>query len=276
MRDIKGKHIVVVGAARSGVAVACLLHRKGAAVFVTDNSDIDPNIKKRLHSEGIAFEESGHTGKAHKGEFLVLSPGVPTSIPLVQEYLREGKDVFSEMEVASWFNKSPIVAVTGSNGKTTVTSWLAHTWKTANKPAVMAGNIGYAFSDSVEQTAPDKEAILEVSSFQLDHIAKFQPHISLLLNITPDHLDRYENSIDKYAASKFRITQNQDENDWFIYNYDASMIKGHVENLKKKAGAPECCHSLTNGKSPGAHLYATKKLFSESITKKKCLCRLVK
>lgn len=235
MREIKNNHIVVVGAARSGVAVASLLHRKGAVVFVTDNRVIANEFKERLKSEGVDFEESGHTDKAKGADFLVLSPGVPTRAPLVQQYLEEGKEVYSEMEVASWFNKSPMVAVTGSNGKTTVSSWLAHTWKVAEKPAVLAGNIGYAFSDCVDETAPDKEAILEVSSFQLDHIASFRAHISLLLNITPDHLDRYGNSLEKYAAAKFRITENQNEDDWVIYNFDDPMIKNHVESLKKKS-----------------------------------------
>lgn len=275
MRDIQNKHIVVIGAARSGVAVASLLHQKGAGVFVTDNKAIADKFKKRLKTEGIAFEESGHSEKARGGEFLVLSPGVPTSVPLVQEYLKQGKEVFSEMEVASWFNKSPLVAVTGSNGKTTVASWLAHTWKVAKKPSILAGNIGYAFSDSVDNTSPEKEAILEVSSFQLDHIDSFRPHISLLLNITPDHLDRYDNSIDKYAASKFRITENQTEEDWFIYNFDDPMIKQHVEALKKKAGVPGCWHFPTVRKCQRGPLFETKKLSSTSTTKKKCLCRLM-
>ena len=275
MRDIQNKHIVVIGAARSGVAVASLLRKKGASVFVTDSKTIADEFKKRLNSEGIAFEESGHSEKARGGDYLVLSPGVPTSAPLVQEYLKQGKDVFSEMEVASWFNKSPIVAVTGSNGKTTVASWLAHTWKVAEKPSILAGNIGYAFSDSVENTAPEKEAILEVSSFQLDHIDSFRPHISLLLNITPDHLDRYENSIDKYAASKFRITENQNEENWFIYNFDDPMIRKHVESLKKKAGVPNWWPSPTVRKCQKGPLFETRKSSSTSTTRKKCLCQLM-
>ena len=275
MKEIKNRHIVVVGAARSGVAAASLLRRKGAVVFVTDNKEISQNFKTRLHSEGIDYEESGHTAKASDGDFLVLSPGVPTKAPLVQEYLNDGKNVYSEIEVASWFNKSRMVAVTGSNGKTTVASWLAHTWKTAGKPHVLAGNIGNAFSDCVEETAADKEALLEVSSFQLDHIESFRPYISLLLNITPDHLDRYENSLEKYAASKYRITENQGQDDWFIYNFDDPMIKSHVETLKKKADAPGCWdfQPLRNCKT--GPLFATAKSSSESTTKKKCLCQLM-
>lgn len=238
MREVQGKHIVVIGAARSGVAVACLMHRKGADVFVSDNGPISEAYKERLEQMGIAYEEKGHTDKAGKGEFAVLSPGVPDSAPVVRQYLEEGKEVFSEIEVACWYNLSPIVAVTGSNGKTTVTSWLEHTWQTAGRPHVLAGNIGYAFSDRVDETSEGKEVILEVSSFQLDHIDTFAPHISVLLNITPDHLDRYDNDIERYAASKFRITENQGGDDWFIYQYDDPLIKKHVERLKKKDDAP--------------------------------------
>ncbi len=238
MREVENKHIVVVGAARSGVAVASLLHRHGADVFVSDNGSIDGQAKERLLREEINFEEGGHTAKAQAGDFVVLSPGVPTRAPLVQEYIGAGKEVFSEMEVASWFNSSPIVAVTGSNGKTTVAHWLDHTWKTAGRPHILGGNVGYAFSDKVEESAPDKTALLEVSSFQLDHTDTFHPRVSLILNITPDHLDRYENNFEKYAASKFRITENQTQDDWFIYHHDDPSIATHVRELKKKDDAP--------------------------------------
>lgn len=275
MRQIQDSHIVVIGAARSGVAAASLLHRKGAKVFVTDNNKIDQEFKNRLKTEGISFEEYGHTDKAQNGDYLVLSPGVPTTAPLVQKYLKQGKEIFSEMEVASWFNESPIVAVTGSNGKTTVANWMAHTWKVADRPHVLAGNIGYAFSDSVDETSATKEAILEVSSFQLDHIDTFRPHIGLLLNITPDHLDRYEDSIDKYAASKFRITENQNEDDWFIYNFDDPLIKEHVESLKKKAGVPNSWPSPIPEMCQAELLFETRKSSSISTTKKKYLCQLM-
>lgn len=238
MRQVQGKHIVVIGAARSGVAAACLLQRKGARVFVTDNNTINEQFKCRLDKHNIAFEENGHTNKARGADFAVLSPGVPTEAPLAQEYLKAGKDIFSEMEVASWYNHSPLVAVTGSNGKTTVTSWLAHTWKTANKDYVLAGNIGYAFSDRVEDTTAQSNTILEVSSFQLDHISTFRPHISLLLNITADHMDRYQHRFERYAEAKYRITKNQKAEDWFIYNNDDPAIQQHVESLKKKEDAP--------------------------------------
>ncbi len=239
MREITNKHIVVVGAARSGLAVASLLKQKGGNVFVTDHGPISESTKQKLKALDIAFEENGHTQKAERGLFLAISPGVPTEAPLVQEYLNNGKEVFSEIEIASWFNKSSIVAVTGSNGKTTVTNWLDHTWEKAGRKHITAGNIGFAFSDKVDQTSENSEALLEVSSFQLDHINRFQPKISVLLNITADHLDRYNNDFSNYAKSKFRITENQTSEDWFIYNFDDPTIAGHVDSLKKKENGPQ-------------------------------------
>lgn len=252
MREVRNKHIVVVGAARSGLAVASLLKRKGADIFVTDNSTIADSVKAKFEDLGIPYEENGHSDKAEGADFLVLSPGVPTEAPLVQKYLNDGKKIFSEMEVAGWFNESPIVAVTGSNGKTTVTNWLDHTWEKADRDHITAGNIGYAFSDQVDQSNKTRDALLEVSSFQLDHIDKFRPHVSLLLNITPDHLDRYQNDFSKYAASKFRITENQTGDDWFIYNYDDPTIAEYVELLKKKADAPRLL-AFSNQREPEAN-----------------------
>lgn len=239
MTDVQNKHIVIIGAARSGLAVASLLKRKGAVLFVTDSNKIKASVKSALSRQEIPYEERGHTEKAEQADFAVLSPGVPTEAPLVQHYLDSGKKVFSEIEVASWFNRNPIVAVTGSNGKTTVTSWLDHTWNLAKVKHQTAGNIGYAFSDTIENAQKKEEILLEVSSFQLDHISSFHPHISLLLNITPDHLDRYEDDFTKYAAAKFRITENQSARDWFIYNYEDQTIAGQVESLKKKENPPQ-------------------------------------
>lgn len=238
MTDVQGRHIVIIGAARSGMAAASLLHRKGATVFVTDNSMIGHPVKQRLEAEGIGYEENGHSERALEGDFAVVSPGVPDEAPLLDGYLQSGKKVYSELEAASWFNRSPVVAVTGSNGKTTVTSWIAHTWKLAGRAFILAGNIGLAFSEKVEETDEEIEVILEVSSFQLDHIEQFHPHVSLILNITPDHLDRYGNDIELYARAKFRIAENQRGEDWLIYCYDDPVIKKYVEGLKQQPDHP--------------------------------------
>jgi len=238
MIDVADKHIVIAGAARSGVAVACLLQKKGSKVFVTDNGPIAVSVKKRLAKYEIEFEENGHSPKSVEGDFLVTSPGVPDSSPIIQKYLGNRKKVYSEIEAASWFNTSPILAVTGSNGKTTVTNWLAHTWKISNREFVLAGNIGTAFADRVEETTPDKMAILEVSSFQLDHIDQFHPSISVIVNITPDHLDRYDQDFDKYCKSKLRITENQNSDNFFIYNFEDPVLRNHAESLKKSPDSP--------------------------------------
>lgn len=259
MREIRGTHIVVIGAARSGIAVASMLKRNGGSVFVTDKNEISAEIKSRLDKEHIPYEEKGHTRKAMNGEFAVLSPGVPTGIPLVAQYLESGKKVYSEIEVAGWFNKGPVLAVTGSNGKTTVTSWLAHTWRLAERRHILAGNIGCAFSEKAEESDEETDMILEVSSFQLDHIDTFRPHIALLLNITPDHLDRYGHDFSKYAAAKFRITENQRDQDWFIYNYEDPVISGHVDTLKKKEHAPRLLAFSSRREVPkGAYVHDNK------------------
>lgn len=237
MIDVQGKHIVVIGAARSGIAAAMLLKYKGADVFVTDTGAISTSSKAKLTNVGIAYEENGHTPSAENGEFTVVSPGVPTEAPLVQEYLKEGKEVYSEIEVASWFTDQKIIAITGSNGKTTATTWLSHLWETAHVDYSLSGNIGYAFSEKVKEANGDH--ILEVSSFQLDHIHSFCPTISVLLNISPDHLNRYGYSLENYAAAKFKITENQSANNWFIFNYDDPLIKNHVEALQKKESYPQ-------------------------------------
>ncbi len=237
MTEVRGRHIVVIGAARSGVAVAILLQQKGANVFVSDFGTIDDTFQTQLSSTGIEFEDKGHSERAKSADFVVISPGVPTEAPIIQYHLKNNTPVYSEIEVASWFAGQKILATTGSNGKTTVTSWLAHMWKTGEVDFSLAGNIGYAFSEKV--LSAKGPHILEVSSFQLDHIHTFKPDVSVLLNITPDHLDRYENSMEKYAASKFRITENQTEENYFIYNYDDPLIKKHVESLQNIKSHPQ-------------------------------------
>lgn len=237
MRDVKGTHIVVIGAAKSGIAVALLLKRKGADVFVSDFGSIRHEFRSKLDKADIPYEENGHTAKAERAEFAVVSPGVPTESPIIQYYLNLGKDVFSEIEVASWFTGSKIVAVTGSNGKTTVANWLDHLWTVARRDHKLSGNIGIAFSDVVDRSNGDH--LLEVSSFQLDHISGFKPDVSLILNITPDHLNRYNHNFDAYAAAKFRITENQTEEDHFIFNYDDPVIQKHVETLKQNRTTPQ-------------------------------------
>lgn len=236
--DVKNRHIVVIGAARSGLAAARLLHRQGARVLVTDGGKISNESKNLMHNLGIQFEEGEHTKQAFEAEFAVASPGVPDEAPIMQYYLTNRNDVYSEIEVASWFNHSNIVAITGSNGKTTVSSWLGHTWKTANISHNVAGNIGIAFSDVVAFEKPADWTILEVSSFQLDHIHNFRPKISCILNITPDHLNRYQNKFENYAASKMRILENQGPNDVFICWNEDPIVGDLLEKKTFSSGKP--------------------------------------
>lgn len=222
--QVYGKHIVVIGAARSGLAAARLLHRNGARVLLTDSGGIPEETCAALQAEGVPFEQGGHSERAFSADLAVVSPGVPDEAPIVASYLQSGRPLISEMELASTFCKAPMVAVTGSNGKTTVVSWLDHVWKIAGVQATAAGNIGTAFSDIAETLSADQWALLEVSSFQLDHIDRFHPRVSCILNITPDHLDRYQNNFDLYAASKMRIRTNQSGDDIFIYWNDDQHI----------------------------------------------------
>jgi UDP-N-acetylmuramoylalanine--D-glutamate ligase len=217
MIDVKDKHITIIGAAKSGVAAALLLNERGARVFVSDAGTVSEVTQRMLKDAGIEFEHQGHSDRAKSSDFAVVSPGVPDEAPLVQFFNTPEKGVYSEIEIASWYSDKPIVAVTGSNGKTTVTSWLGHLWKTAGVPADVGGNIGVAYADLVRRGNAIDWSILEVSSFQLDHIHAFKPQISLLLNITPDHLNRYQYNFENYAKSKMRIGMNQTGQDVFIY-----------------------------------------------------------
>lgn len=232
MTHVVDKHIAVIGAARSGLAAARLLTEKGADVFVSDTGQIRPEIKNKLTVNNIAFEENHHSGRAKEVDLAVISPGVPDHADIIKYYRETGIPVYSEIEAASWFNKSPIIAVTGSNGKTTVTSWMAHTWHTAGRSCLLAGNIGLAFSDIIQKTEPGTTAILEISSFQLDHIHSFRPDVSVILNITPDHLDRYQNRFENYIQSKFRITKNQQADDIFIYNHEDPVLQRRAKELR--------------------------------------------
>lgn len=239
---VKDRNIVVVGAARSGLAAARLLKQNGAEVLVSDGGPIKAEVKSILTAAGISFEENGHSTRAYAADFAVTSPGVPDSAPILQHYAAGENRVYSEIEAASWFNSSKVIAITGSNGKTTVTSWLGHLMQTASLSHKVAGNIGIAFSDVVSEAITSAKrtdwTVLEVSSFQLDHIETFSPKISCVLNITSDHLNRYENSFDKYAASKMRILMNQGEGDVFICWSEDTIVRELLKNIQFGRGTP--------------------------------------
>lgn len=233
MRDeeIRGKSFSILGGARSGLAVAALLHARGARVFLSDSAPAGKmrQAQAELEALGIPYEFGVNSRRVLGAESIILSPGVPSEAPIVREALALGKPVLSEIEVASWFSPAPVLAVTGTNGKTTTTSLLGRIFDDAGRPAVVGGNIGTAFSQCIALLRSDMTAILEVSSFQLDHIVSFRPRAAVLLNITPDHLDRYGHSFEKYVASKCRIFENQGAGDTLIYNRDDTVTRGAVE-----------------------------------------------
>ena len=243
---LRHESVSVVGAARSGVAVSLLLAGNGARVFVTERSDIPKATRDLLSSHGVSTEQGGHTERALGSDLLVVSPGVPTTTPLVMEAMERGIPVRSELEVASWFCDAPIVAVTGSNGKTTTTSLLGHIFRTAGRKTWVAGNIGLPFSAVAAKATKEDVVVLEVSSFQLDHADRFRPRVSVLLNVTPDHLDRYGNDIDAYAAAKLRIAENQGEGDAVVYNADDPLLARFGETLFDAGGAAPLPFTLSN------------------------------
>lgn len=222
MENVAGKKISIIGAARSGVAVARLLKEKHARVFVSDRESetkLASHITQ-LVSQGIEFETGRHSERVFDCTLMVVSPGVSSNAPVVVEALKRGIEVVSELEVASWYCHAPIIAVTGSNGKTTTTTLIGRILGDAKKKHAVAGNIGTAFSSVVLGLDETTTVVLEVSSFQLDFCKTFRPRVAIILNITPDHMDRYDNSMEKYAASKARIFMNQTETDVFIENDD--------------------------------------------------------
>ncbi len=220
--NIEKKKITILGAERSGIAAAKLAKANGALPFVSDLSDNNSVIQNcnELAKLNIDYEFGGHTDKVFDCNFIVTSPGIPSDAKVIKTAEDKGIKIISEIEFAAWFCQGTIIAVTGTNGKTTTTSLISYIINNGNKKCYTAGNIGLPFSDIAMSVKPEDFVALEVSSFQLDFIERFKPKISVILNITPDHLDRYKNRFDLYIKSKMRITKNQDENDFFIYNGD--------------------------------------------------------
>jgi len=222
VQSLQSAKVSVIGAARSGVGIARLMHAQKAIVFV---SDLESRSKlsrwiSELELLGVEYETGGHSERVYDCALMVISPGVPSTAEVVLNALRRNVRVVSELEVASWFCPCPVVAITGSNGKTTTTTLVGRMLGDARIEHVVAGNIGTAFSTVVQQLKPPDTAVLEVSSFQLDHIESFRPSVSVILNITEDHMDRYEHSMEKYSASKGRVFMNQHSTDILIYDAD--------------------------------------------------------
>jgi UDP-N-acetylmuramoylalanine--D-glutamate ligase len=224
--------IVILGAGESGVGAALLAKQKGYNVFVSDASAIKPIFQSELEANAIPFESGTHDiERILEADEVMKSPGIPEKNELVKQIRAKGIPVISEIEFGFRYKgDSKIVAITGSNGKTTTTSLLYHICKTADQDVAIVGNIGFSFARQIA-VDPKKLYVIEVSSFQLDDIKTFRPDIAILLNITEDHLDRYNYQFEYYIKSKFRIIENQTEKDCFIYCIDDEVIVKHLELL---------------------------------------------
>ena len=229
------KKIVVLGAAESGAGAAVLAKKEGFDVFVSDMGTIKDKYKKLLDDHHIEWEEGHHTEeKILDADEIIKSPGIPDEAPMIQKIIAKGIHIISEIEFAGRYTHSKMICITGSNGKTTTTSLIYHIFKEAGYDAGLAGNIGNSLALQVAED-PHDYYIIELSSFQLDNMYDFRANVAVLLNITPDHLDRYQNKMQNYVDAKMRIIQNQTENDAFIYWNDDPIIKRELEKYEIKA-----------------------------------------
>ncbi len=230
------KRIVVLGAAESGVGAAVLAWKKGFDVFVSDKGAIKPRYKEMLDLHGIPWEELQHTPELIlNAAEVVKSPGIPETAPMVEEIKAAGIPIISEIELAGRYTKAKMICITGSNGKTTTTSLIYHIFKNAGYNVGLAGNIGHSLALQVAEERDVDYYIIELSSFQLDNMYNFRAHIAILLNITPDHLDRYDYDMQHYTDAKMRILQNQTEEDSFIYWADDPIIRRELDKYGIKA-----------------------------------------
>ncbi len=235
--NIASLNVTVIGAARSGLAAARLLHRRGVAVFLTELSSRDkyPEAAKVLENEAIPHEFGEHSDRVFSSDIIVVSPGVPSDAPVLLEAERRGMPVISEIEVGAMFIDGPIIAVTGTNGKTTTTTLTGDICKASGRRTLVAGNIGLAFTDALlDQTGTVDISVLEISSFQLDTCVSFHPSTAIVTTITPDHLNRYHGSFEEYVASKQRIFMNQGSSDNLIYSNDNPVVEAAVKTAPSR------------------------------------------
>ncbi|HHS95109.1 MAG TPA: UDP-N-acetylmuramoyl-L-alanine--D-glutamate ligase [Phaeodactylibacter sp.] len=261
---------VILGAGESGLGAAILAQQKGYDVFVSDFGNIKENFQKELQQHYIPFEQNKHTSESIlDADCIIKSPGIPDTAHIVQLALNNNIPVISEIDFAAKFFNGKIIAITGSNGKTTTTNLTYHLLHTAGLSVGIAGNVGISFARLIASHALHPDFfVLELSSFQLDNCYELRPYIAVLLNITPDHMDRYDYDLDKYIASKFRIMQNQGEGDVFIYNAMDENINAFLKNkhaaMKRIAVSdkffdnstirtPKDLYSLEHSKLKGPH-----------------------
>jgi UDP-N-acetylmuramoylalanine--D-glutamate ligase len=226
----KKKKVAILGGGESGIGAALLAKKIGYDIFVSDNGKISKEHTHTLRTNAIPYEESGHTLKTIlAADEVIKSPGIPDHISIIQNILKHGIPVISEIEFASRHTDAIIIGITGSNGKTTTTNLTYHIFETANLNVGIGGNVGKSFARNISEHTFDY-FVLELSSFQLDGIFDFRPDVAILLNITPDHLDRYDYKMENYVAAKFRIARNQNAQDWLIYNQSDEAINEFMVN----------------------------------------------
>ena len=230
---IHGRDIGIVGMARSGLAVARQAALIGGRPFVSDAAKEEAlaDACSVLRNHDIPYETGGHTDRLLQCDYLIVSPGVPLRIDILNQAREKGIPIFSELEFASWVCPAPIVAVTGSNGKTTTTTLIGEILKEAGIDAYTCGNIGFPFAEAIGKMKADSVAVVEVSSFQLETISEFRPDIAVILNLTPDHIDRH-GSFEEYKKTKFRITENQTSRDALVLNHDDPETQAYNVNTK--------------------------------------------
>lgn len=229
------KLIVILGGGESGVGSAILAKKKGFRVFLTDIAGIKDKYKKSLKDHNIDFEENRHTiDRILEADEVVKSPGIPETTPVIKKILEKGIHIISEIEFAGRYTKAKLICVTGSNGKTTTTTLIYHILKSAGLNVGLAGNIGKSFAAQVAENNFDYY-VLELSSFQLERMYEFRADVAVLLNITPDHLDRYNNNFQDYVDAKMRIIHNQRVQDSLIYWEDDPIVTREIEKLKPNA-----------------------------------------
>ena len=235
MKPTGTKNSVILGAGESGIGAAILAKKMGWNVFVSDFGKIKDSFKAELNKRGFEWEEDQHSEeRILNAEIVIKSPGIPDNAPLIKKLIEKGIPVISEIEFAGYYKKAKTICITGSNGKTTTTLLIHHILKKAGVNVGLAGNVGQSLAKQVAEENFDWY-VIELSSFQLDGMYSFKADISILLNITPDHLDRYNYEMQNYVDSKFRITQNLTDKEWFIFNADDKIINAEIKKHKISA-----------------------------------------
>jgi len=249
MLEIRNKKITIIGAVRSGLGAAKLAKQLGAIPFVSDTGSQEKlkSSIEYLENEKIEFEISKHSDRVFDCYLMVISPGVPSDSEIIKNAKSRNIKTISELEFASSFCKGSVIGITGTNGKTTTTSLCGYLFNECGKKSYTAGNIGLAFSEIAKEVKENEFVSLEISSFQLDMIDTFKPKVAMILNITPDHLNRYENSVEKYAFSKLRVYENQDANDYLIINKDSELVNQYFKKAKSKVFFFSTKNKVSNG-----------------------------